>query len=157
MQSALVQTDEWQDQAKQPVWLSRLSHVDRLNSSACALLTSMAGRHRRPCITGDRTLTKLVHCAMACSGMQGLQNTLDCNDLLTKAVCSAARAGGITAASLVAGAAIGSAAQSWLRVDIVPIGVSLFAFWCQFAAALNYSKAPHVLLSAPSDRRHIFA
>ncbi|KAL0020029.1 hypothetical protein WJX77_005651 [Trebouxia sp. C0004] len=33
-----------------------------------------------------------------------------------------ARAGGITAAGLIAGAAIGSAAQSWLRVDIVPIG-----------------------------------
>ncbi len=40
---------------------------------------------------------------------------------------TAARAGGITAAGLIAGAAIGSAAQSWLRVDIVPIGVSLTA------------------------------
>ena len=40
---------------------------------------------------------------------------------------SAARAGGITAASLIAGAAVGSAAQSWLRVDIVPIGVSQIA------------------------------
>lgn len=39
-------------------------------------------------------------------------------------ILSAARAGGITAAGLIAGAAIGSAAQSWLRVDIVPIGVS---------------------------------
>lgn len=36
----------------------------------------------------------------------------------------AARAGGITAAGLIAGAVIGSALQSWLRVDIVPIGVS---------------------------------
>ncbi len=40
---------------------------------------------------------------------------------------TAARAGGITAASLIAGAAIGSVAQSWLRVDIVPIGVSFTA------------------------------
>lgn len=40
---------------------------------------------------------------------------------------SAARAGGITAASLIAGAAVGSAAQSWLRIDIVPIGVSHIA------------------------------
>ncbi len=41
-----------------------------------------------------------------------------------KPTLTAARAGGITAAGLIAGAAIGSAAQSWLRVDIVPIGVS---------------------------------
>ena len=34
------------------------------------------------------------------------------------------RAGGITAAGLIAGAVVGSALQSWLRVDIVPIGVS---------------------------------
>lgn len=33
-----------------------------------------------------------------------------------------ARAGGITAAGLVTGALVGSALQSWLRVDIVPIG-----------------------------------
>lgn len=44
-----------------------------------------------------------------------------------KTMLTAARAGGITAAGLIAGAAIGSAAQSWLRVDIVPIGVSLTA------------------------------
>jgi len=44
-----------------------------------------------------------------------------------KTKLTAARAGGITAAGLIAGAAIGSAAQSWLRVDIVPIGVSLTA------------------------------
>lgn len=37
---------------------------------------------------------------------------------------SAARAGGITVAGLALGLAVGSAAQSWLRVDIVPIGVS---------------------------------
>ena len=42
----------------------------------------------------------------------------------------AARAGGITAAGLIAGAAIGSALQSWLRVDIVPIGVRFVAPSC---------------------------
>lgn len=54
-----------------------------------------------------------------------------------------ARAGGITAAGLIAGAAIGSALQSWLRVDIVPIGgfsspgffVSEFALAALWAAA----------------------
>lgn len=40
----------------------------------------------------------------------------------------AVRAGGITAAGLIAGAVIGSALQSWLRVDIVPIGVSTYSF-----------------------------
>ena len=47
---------------------------------------------------------------------------------------SAARAGGITAAGLIAGAAIGSAAQSWLRVDIVPIGVSLIEAFMHIVA-----------------------
>ena len=47
--------------------------------------------------------------------------------MFLKTKLTAARAGGITAAGLIAGAAIGSAAQSWLRVDIVPIGVSLTA------------------------------
>ena len=39
----------------------------------------------------------------------------------------AVRAGGITAAGLIAGAVVGSALQSWLRVDIVPIGVSAYS------------------------------
>lgn len=34
------------------------------------------------------------------------------------------RSGGLTTAGLAAGTLVGSALQSWLRVDIVPIGVS---------------------------------
>lgn len=36
----------------------------------------------------------------------------------------AVRSGGLTTAGLAAGTLVGSALQSWLRVDIVPIGVS---------------------------------
>lgn len=42
---------------------------------------------------------------------------------------NAVRAGGITVAGLIVGAVVGSALQSWLRVDIVPIGVMLVPLW----------------------------
>lgn len=62
------------------------------------------------------------------------------------------RAGGITAAGLIAGAVVGSALQSWLRVDIVPIGVSALL-------ALMHSEltVATVRVRTAADSRHIIS
>lgn len=41
---------------------------------------------------------------------------------------SAAKAGGVAFAGLLLGTLLGSGVQAWLRVDLVPIGVSLLSF-----------------------------
>ena len=63
----------------------------------------------------------------------------------------AVRAGGITAAGLIAGAVIGSALQSWLRVDIVPIGVST----CSFVHSMEHTEAIIVMKAVPDKFAHI--
>lgn len=67
------------------------------------------------------------------------------------------RAGGITAAGLIAGAVIGSALQSWLRVDIVPIGVSTFSFGyieCTHAAGTMTTFGDNLVLDPIHDPIH---
>ena len=69
----------------------------------------------------------------------------------------AVRAGGITIAGLILGAVVGSALQSWLRVDIVPIGVSahsllLYIFECRLLAAVHIKHTGEtVMMSASAD------
>ena len=45
--------------------------------------------------------------------------------------CVAVRAGLLTTAGLLVGTLFGSALQSWLRIDIVPIGVSADCLACK--------------------------
>ena len=53
---------------------------------------------------------------------------------MQQALCGAtARAGGLAVAGLVAGTLLGSALQSWLRVDIIPIFVRLPRCLCPLA------------------------
>lgn len=61
----------------------------------------------------------------------------------------AVRAGLLTTAGLLAGTLIGSALQNWLRIDIVPIGVSVIYITGQAAHVLS----AWIFLTAGTSKR----
>ncbi len=66
---------------------------------------------------------------------------LRCDGKFTLVYIFAVRAGLLTTAGLLAGTLLGSALQSWLRVDIVPIGVSPLCV--NRSASMPYVKMMH--------------
>lgn len=59
--------------------------------------------------------------------MQACSHTCSRCVLLLLLLCIAGRSIGLSAASLVVGIMLGAALNAWLRVDIVPLGVSAAA------------------------------
>lgn len=73
------------------------------------------------------------------------------NDFFWIRCLLAGRSVGLSAGSLVAGIMLGAALNAWLRVDIVPIGVSVLAPWLGYALLPQPSIMP---LLAPRRARH---